>query len=182
MSSPILSKASNHQNHPPSLSPISRSLNIGRSSTDPLSPKTPTRSTCPDQDLSLNLDDAEADLNITAESSFGGATFGDEDGMSEERQPKHTPHNWPTWLTDLKRDFSVLVVNQCSGRVRRAVDKNEKIQVWIVILEFHLNMSRFLAIYGCPVSRLCLVPGQPAHLNLEDDCLGKWKCFLWICL
>ena len=113
MSSPILSKASNHQNHPPSLSPISRSLNIGRSSTDPLSPKTPTRSTCPDQDLSLNLDDAEADLNITAESSFGGATFGDEDGMSEERQPKHTPHNWPTWLTDLKRDFGVLIVNKC---------------------------------------------------------------------
>ena len=45
-----------------------------------------------------------------------------------------TPHNWPTWLTDLKRDFSVLVVNQCSGRVRRAVEKNEKIQVWILIL------------------------------------------------
>jgi hypothetical protein len=77
------------------------------------------------------LDDGSgSDLNITTE-SFGGDTFeaGDEAGMSEESKPMLTPHNWPTWLTDLKRDFSVLVVNQCSGRVRRAVEKNEKIQV-----------------------------------------------------
>jgi hypothetical protein len=132
MSSPILSKATKHQNHPSSLLPISRSLNMAGSSNDPPSLKTPTRSTCPDQNLSINLDDdgSESDLNITAE-SFGGDTFeaGDEAGMSEERKPIHTPHNWPTWLTDLKRDFIVLVVNQCSGRVRRAVEKNEKIQV-----------------------------------------------------
>ena len=58
--------------------------------------------------------------------------------MSEESQPKHTPNNWPTWLTDLKRDFSVLIVNQCSRIVRGAVEKNEKIfyglvkQLWII--------------------------------------------------
>lgn len=124
MASPRLSKAAKY---PTSSSPVSCSqISAGSSSTDPPSPKTPSRSTCSDQDLSIHIDEVPADLNTTAESSLGGDTIEDD---IEESQPKHTPHNWPTWLKDLKKGFSGLVVNQCSGRVRRAVDRNEKVKV-----------------------------------------------------
>ena len=91
----------------------------------------PPISTCSDQDLSINLDVTGDELDITVESSAGGDTIGDDD---VEREPKHTPHNWPTWLKDFKKGFNGLVVNQCSARARRAVESNEKVQVRIVIM------------------------------------------------
>ena len=40
-----------------------------------------------------------------------------------------TPHTYPNWLSDLKKQFRVLIIDKCNFRTRQAVDNNEKIKV-----------------------------------------------------
>ena len=44
-------------------------------------------------------------------------------------KPRETRHTQPKWLESLQQNFSAQIIEQCSAKTKKAVEKNEKVEV-----------------------------------------------------